>query len=92
MTSLKRRIKTHHELSKDSIEKHRASLDKFYRNELINEDLHPSEDTALHLIVKSQVKAANDKFSGSRVKLVFQKYHGVSMVDTKPYLPTRNKT
>ncbi|MFU9139117.1 hypothetical protein [Erwinia tasmaniensis] len=92
MTSLTRRIKNHFELKNDSIEKHGASINKFYRNELIKEDLSPSKNTALHQIARSQVLAANSKFSGSHVKLAFEKYHGVSMVDTRPNLPTRNKT
>lgn len=91
MTSLKRRINNHLELRNDSIEKHGASINKFYRNELIKEDLSSSKNTALHQIAKSQVMAANSKFSGSHVKLAFEKYHGVSMVDTRPKLPTRNK-
>ncbi|MFP2422679.1 hypothetical protein ACLEXA_14200 [Pseudescherichia vulneris] len=92
MTSLKRRINNHFEQRNDSIEKHGASINKFYRNELIKENLSPSRNTALHQIAKSQVMAANSKFSGSHVKLAFEEYHGVSMVDTRPSLPTRNKT
>lgn len=92
MTSLKRRINNHFEQRSDSIEKHGASINKFYRNELIKEILSPSKNTALHQIAKSQVMAANSIFSDSHVKLAFEKYNGVSMVDTRPNLPTRNKT
>lgn len=88
MTSLKRRINNHFEQRKDSIEKQGASLNEFYRNELVN----ASRNTALHQIVESQVNAANSKFSGTHLKLVFKEYQGVSIVDTRPNLPTRNKT
>lgn len=92
VTSLKRRINNYFEQRNDSIEKRGASINKFYRNEFIKESLSPSKNTALHQIAKSQVMAANSKFSGSHVKLAFEKYHGVSVVDTRPNLPTKNKT
>lgn len=70
----------------DSIAKHGVSLNEFYRNEL-NKFQCPK--TTLHQIVKSQVMAANSKFSDSHIKLVFEEYRGVSLVDIRPNLPPR---